>query len=238
SLTITNGADVVNSTDDGATNDYEIDVNGATSVTGTGSSIILYGGDLNGLDTNTLTLGSGGSLVLNSTTVQGTAVVEVDNGLFNIESGGTLTGAGRVDLEDALASPTNLITNNGTITANTRTAFIGTAPAAGTLQITASSPDARFDWDGSVGTLGTLNVNGNQTLDIDVDTGGDAFSGTMNLSTGSTIDIADAWALDSGTINVNTAAFGFIVIGADPNPGAAARIDGAAWSMTGGMIDL
>lgn len=238
SLTITNGADVVNSTDDGATNDYEIDVNGATSVTGTGSSIILYGGDLNGLDTNTLALGSGGSLVLNSTTAQGTAVAEIDNGLFAIDSGGTLTGNGRVDLEDSLAAPTDLMANNGTITANTRTVFIGSAPAAGTLQITASSPDARFDWDGTVGSLGTLNVNDNQTLDIDVDTGGDAFSGTMNLSTGSTIDIADTWALDSGDINVNTGAFGLIIIGGDPNPGAAARIAGANWDMTGGTINL
>lgn len=238
SLTITNGASVVNSTDNGATNDYEIDVSNATSVTGSNSSILLFGGDLNGLDTNTLTLGSGGSLILNSTTTQGTAVVEVDNGLFAIDSGGTLTGTGRVDLEDTLALSTVLLSNNGTITANTTAPFIGSEPAAGTLQITATSTDARFDWDGTFGTLGTLNVNGNQTLDIDVDTGGDAFSGTMNLSTGSTIDIADAWALDSGTISVNTGAFGFIIIGSDPGPGAAARIAGASWEMTGGSIDL
>lgn len=238
SLTVTNGADVVNSTDDGATDDYEILVNGATSVTGAGSSIIIYGGDPDGLDTNTLSVGSGGSIVLNSTTAQGTAVVEVDNGLFEINSGGTLVGTGRIDLEDNLASSTVLLENSGTITANTRPFFIGAAPAAGTLQITATDPNARFDWDGVVGSLGTLNVNGNQTLDIDVSTGTDAFSGTMNLFTGSTIDIADGWSLDSGTINANTAAFGLIIIGNDPNPGAAASIAGAGWTMTGGTINV
>lgn len=238
SLTITNGADVVNSTDEGATNDYEIDVNGATSVTGAGSSIVLYGGDVNGLDTNTLTLGSGGSLILDSTTPQGIAVAEIDNGLFTLDTGGTLIGTGRIDLEDSLVSPSVLLSNSGTISANTAPLFFGLAPAAGVLQITATDADARFDWDGGLVTLGTLNVNGNQTLDIDVDTGADAFSGTMNLATGATLDIQHAWSFDNGTINVNTQAFGFVPIGSDPNPGEAATIIGADWTMTGGEINL
>ena len=243
SLTITNGADVVNSTDNGATNDWELLVNGATSVTGAGSSIILYGGDPDGLDTNTLAVSGGGSIILNSGSASGTAVLEVDSSAansLNLGSGGTIIGTGRIDLDSSPVSATSLMLNNGTITANTNPIIIGFAPAAGTLQIAASSANARFDWDG--GGSGVLQVNGNQTLDIDVQPGAgagtDAFSGTMNLGTGSTLDIEHAWSMDSGTINANTAAFGLIIIGQDPNPGAAAKIDGANWTMTGGTINV
>ncbi|MEO2049961.1 MAG: PEP-CTERM sorting domain-containing protein [Pirellulales bacterium] len=238
SLTITNGADVVNSTTNGASDDFELIVNGATTVSGAGSSIIIYGGDPDGLDTNTLDINSGGSVILNSTSNSGTAVVEVDSGALTIADGGTLSGTGRVDLEDNLGVATRLLVNDGTITANTAPFFFGQAPSAGTLQITATSANARFDWDGTVPVTAELNVGGNQTLDIDVDTGGDAWSGDMNLFTGSTIDIAHAWSMDSGTIDVNTGAFGLIIIGQDPNPGAAAVIDGANWTMTGGTINL
>ncbi len=241
SLTITNGADVVNSTDNGATDDFELVVNGDTTVSGSGSSIIIYGGDPDGLDTNNLTINSGASVIINSTTAQGTAVIEVDGGsgtgLLDINSGGTLIGTGRIDLEAAPVSATNLISNDGTITANTTPLIFGFAPAAGTLQITALSTNARFDWDGSSGN-GVLNVNGNQTLDVDVDTGTDAFSGTMNLSTGSSLDMANGWSMDTGTINANTPAFGLIIIGQDPNPGPAAVIKGSNWTMTGGTINV
>lgn len=241
SLTVTNGADVVNSTDNGATDDFELIVNGATTVSGAGSSIIIYGGDPDGLDTNTLDINSGGSVILNSTTPQGTAVVEVDSGALTIADGGTLTGTGRVDLEGAGGAATDVLINNGTITANTATIFLGQAPAAGTLHIQgagANAANARFDWDGTIPITAEMNVNGNQTLDIDVDTGGDAWSGEMNLATGSTIDIEHAWSMDSGTINANTAAFGLIIIGQDPNPGAAATITGADWTMSGGTINI
>ena len=240
SLTITNGAGVINSTDNGATNDHELIVNGATTVSGAGSSILIYGGDPDGLDTNTLTINSGASVILNSTTNSGTAVVEVDGGAgaasLIVSSGGTLIGTGRIDLESALGSPTIVLTNDGAIIANTPTFFFGLAPNPGTLQITANDVDARFNWDG--GGSGVLQANGNQTLDIDVDPGVDGFGGTMNLSTGSTIDIANTWELDSGTINANTAAFGLIIIGQDPLPGAAARIAGGSWTMSGGTINV
>ncbi|MGL4514621.1 MAG: beta strand repeat-containing protein [Lacipirellulaceae bacterium] len=237
SLTVTGGADVVNSTDDGATNDWELLVNGATSVTGAGSSIVIYGGDPDGLDTATLTLGAGGSLFVNSTTASGLAVVEVDSGMFDVQAGGTLSGAGRIDLEDAVAVATVLLRNDGTITANTGSSLVFVAPAAGTLQLTATSTNARFDWDGTFGG-GILEANGNQTLDIDLDVSGDAFDGTIDLATGSTIDVAGPWSLGGGMINANTAAFGLIIIGQDPNPGAAARIAGGAWSMNGGTITI
>ena len=234
SLTITNGADVENSTDDGATNDFLLTVNGLTTVSDAGSSIVIFGADVNGLDTDNLTINSGGSVILNSTTPQGTAIVEVDGntgtGLLDINASGTLTGTGRIDLEAAPGAATTLISNDGTITANTTPPIFFQAPPVGTLLITATSANARFDWDGISGN-GVLQANGNQTLDINVTPGvgalADAFGGVMNLSTGSTIDISTAWELDSGTINANTPAFGLIIIGQDPNPGAAAHIAGA-----------
>ena len=244
SLTITNGADVVNSTDNGATNDFLLNVNGTTTVSDAGSSIVIFGADVNGLDTDNLTINSGASVILNSTTPQGTAIVEVDGntgtGVLNVNAGGTLTGTGRIDLEAAPVAATTLIFNDGSIIANTAgSIFFG--PPAGTLQITATSANARFDWDGGSGN-GILQANGNQTLDINVAPGAgavaDPFSGTMNLSTGSTIDISTAWALDTGTINANTPDFGLIIIGQDPDPGAAAHIAGAAWTMTGGTINI
>ncbi|MAT72458.1 MAG: hypothetical protein CMJ58_23395 [Planctomycetaceae bacterium] len=244
-LTVTNGADVVNSTDSGATNDFELIVNGDTSVSGSGSSIIIFGGDPDGLDTNNLTIGSGGSVILNSTTAQGTAVVEVDGdsgtGLLDID-GGTLIGTGRVDLEATPGVATTLLTNNGTITANTAPTFIGLAPAAGTLRLNATSANARFDWDGT-GTTATIlshtiNINGNQTLDVDISTGTDGYGGTMNLYTGSTLDMEFGWELDAGVINANTPAFGLIIIGQDPFPGPGATIAGADWSMTGGTVNI
>ena len=238
SLTITNGADVINSTSNGATDDFEILVNGATTVSDAGSSIIIYGGDLDGLDTDTLTITSGATVSLNSATAAGTAVLEVDGGAgpadLDVNADGTLNGNGRIDLESVLASPTTVLFNNGTITA-TQLGLIFGPPAAGTLQITADDADARFDWDGGGG--GMLQANGNQTLDIDVDPGLDAFSGTMNLGTGSTIDIANTWELDSGTINANTPSF-FIIIGEDPLPGPAAHVAGASWTMTGGTVNV
>lgn len=243
SLTITNGADVVNSTDSGATNDFELVVNGNTTVSDAGSSIVIFGGDPDGLDTNNLTIGNGGQVVLNSTTAQGTAVVEVDGdtgtGLFSINTGGTLGGTGRIDLEAAPVAATSLIVNDGSIIANTPALFF--APPAGTLRLNATSANARFDWDGPSGN-GVLQANGNQTLDIDVAPGvgaiADAFSGVMNLGTGSTIDISTAWELDAGMINANTPDFGPIIIGQDPDPGPAAHIAGAAWTMSGGTINV
>ena len=252
SLSITNGADVVNSTDSGATNDFRLNVSGLTTVSGAGSQILIYGADFppfifssaSGLDTDRLTINNGGTVTLNSTTAQGLAIVEVDGttgtGLLDINTGGMLRGTGQIRLAENPASSTVLISNNGAITANTPTFFFGAAPAAGTLRIFASganAANARFDWDGSPSN-GVLNVNGNQTLDIDVSTGIDAFGGAMNLFTGSTIDIAHGWRLDTGTINANTAAFGLILIGQDPNPGAPAVIDGANWTMTGGTIEI
>jgi hypothetical protein len=239
SLTLSSAAGVTNSTDSGATgpNTREIIVNGATDLTGANTNLLLYGRAGDAFDTNTLTLSGGARVTLNSQAGIGDAVLEVDSGLLDIGAGSLLTGNGRVDLETVSpGAPHIVLRNDGEITAG-NIGLVFLEPPVRTLQLIATSSDALFDWDGISGN-GVLNVNGNATLDIDVSTGTDGFGGVMNLSTGSTLDMAHAWSLDAGTINVNTAAFGFVLPGNDPNPGAAARIAGAAWTMTGGTINI
>jgi hypothetical protein len=239
SLTLSSAAGVTNSTDSGATgpNTREIIVNGDTTLTGANTNLLLYGRNGDAFDTNTLALSGGARVTLNSQAGIGDAVLEVDTGLFSISAGSSLTGNGQVDLEMADTGATHIVLqNDGEITAG-HIGIVFLAPPARTLNLAATSPNARFDWDGVFGA-GVLNINGNATLDVDVSTGVDAFGGTMNFGTGSTLDMAHAWALDAGTINANTAAFGFVIPGNDPSPGAAARIAGAAWSMTGGAINV
>ena len=171
SLTITNGADVVNSSDNGATNDFELIVNGLTTISGAGSTFFVIGGDPDGLDTQGLTINSGGTLNLNSTTAQGTAVVEIESGLLDLNDGGTIIGQGRIDFEDSAAAVTTVFSNDGTLTANTASGIFGLAPAAGTLQLNdGGNANRRFDWDGTVPVTAAININGNQTLDVDIPT--------------------------------------------------------------------
>ena len=141
SLTITNGADVVNSSDNGATNDFELVVNGHTNVSGAGSTIFIIGADNNdGLDTDTLIIESGGQVQLNSQTPQGTAVVEVDNGLLENRAGGIIFGNGVVEVVKTVALPSTLFINDGTIIAGNIGTLPFSSPPARTLSITASTP--------------------------------------------------------------------------------------------------
>ena len=230
SLTITGGADVVNSTDDGATNDFRLLVNGATTISGAGSSIVIYGGNPEGLDTNTLTINSGAALGLNSQPAAGLAVVQVDSGALTNNVGGTILGNGRIDLTNAPVAATTLLNNEGTLTAS-YFGFILLEPPTTTLQITATSANARVDLDGTLGGNGIVNVNRNATLDIDVPIS-DFFSGDLNLSAGATLDIAGAWTIDSATVDVNTPG---ILVGTG---GPAAHLAGGAITMTGGTLTL
>lgn len=230
SLTITNGADVINSSDNGATTEFELLVNGPTTISGVGSSITVYGGAPDGLDTATLTLNSGATLNLNSQAAVGTAVVEVDSGAITNNVGGTIIGNGRIDLESAPGVVTTLLNNEGTLTAGSFGLIILNPPAT-TLQITATSANARVDLDGVVGGNGIVNVNRNATLDVDVPLS-DSFGGVMNLGAGSTLDIASPWAINTGVVNINTP--GFIV----GSGGPAAHLAGGAISFTGGTLAL
>ena len=244
SLTITNGADVENSTDNGATNDFLLTVNGLTTVSDAGSSIVIFGADVNGLDTDNLTINSGGSVILNSTTPQGTAIVEVDGntgtGVLDINASGTLTGTGRIDLEAAPGAATTLIATTVRSRQIRRPRY-----SSRRLRSERCSSPRPAPTPGSTGTgLAVMAFCRPMAIRRSTSTSrrrgalADAFGGVMNLSTGSTIDISTAWELDSGTINANTPAFGLIIIGQDPNPGAAAHIAGAAWTMTGGTVNV
>ncbi len=226
SLTLSNGADV-------DTNGNELIVNGVTTLGGSSTQLIVRNnGGVDSFDTNELIVNSGGTVSMFN------GRLEVDSSLIDLNNGGTIIGSGLIDLEGADVTATNVFSNDGTLTANTAPIFIGGSPAPGTLQVRAlgaNAANARFDWDGLVPITAVLQVNGNQTLDIDVQPN-DAYSGTINLNTGGTIDIANSWELDTGTINVNTGAFGLIIIGQDPNPGPGAHIDGANWTMSGGNV--
>ena len=59
-----------------------------TTISDAGSTITIYGGDPEGLDTDNLTINSGATVSLNSQTVQGNAILQVDGG----------TGTGLLDL--------------------------------------------------------------------------------------------------------------------------------------------
>jgi len=229
SLTITNGADVINSTDAGATTEFELIVNGATTISNAGSSITVYGGVPDGLDTDTLTINSGGALGLNSQAAVGTAVVEVDNGALTNNVGGTIFGNGRIDLEDNPVAVTTLLNNEGTLSAGSL-GLILIAPAT-TLQITAVNANARVDLDGTLGGNGIVNVNRNATLDVDVPIS-DTFGGDLNLSAGATLDIADGWSIDGGTVDVNTPG---VIAG---TAGPAAHLAGGLFGMSSGTIAI
>lgn len=243
SLTLGNGADVTNS-DDGGTTTYRLGVGrnlpifvrgGVTIGSNGGPSVLtLYRAPSVGqrsLQTDFLTINDGGLVRMISN--GGESSLEVDDGFLFIGAGGKLSGTGTINLDDETVSPTKFF-NHGTLTANTPSSLLS-PPAAGTLQIRAASPQARFDWDGTGN--GRIEVDGNQALDIDVRQA-NGFEGTMNLATGATLDVQHSWDLTSGQINVNTAAFDIVPIGQDPSPGSAARLAGASWSMQGGSIAL
>lgn len=221
SLTLSGGADVDTTT-------HELLVNGATIVGGAGSSIFLRDNPSlvdQSLDTNTLTINAGGTVQMFAG-----SILEVDNGLLEINADGIFTGNGIVQLFDNPVAATQLMENSGTLTATSNSSGDIFGSASATLTINASSVNARLDLDGDAET-GVVNINRADTLDINV-TLDDPFSGTMNLGEGSTLDILSAWSLSVGDININT---GGIIVGFQ---GAAATITGGAFTMTSGNLNL
>lgn len=184
SLDILNGVDVINSTDDGATNGFRLAVFELTQVGGVGSSIVIYprtSGLGNGFD--------GGSLIIFPDGLVHMAGGNATTLFLAIAAGGMLTGHGMfvVASSDPSSPP-----NSGTIRAE-----------GGTLTIE-SDFGGTFDLDGA--EFGVLEaVDGVATLVIDVDIGGDDFSGTVNIDAGNTINFQQVWATDTGAINFNAA---------------------------------
>ncbi|MDA1177740.1 MAG: hypothetical protein O2931_02975 [Planctomycetota bacterium] len=239
SVTLGNGADIVNSDDDGVSF-FELQVDNGVTVGSTAatSRITLFRAPtgLQSLDANTVTINDNGEIRLISSSGNAlNAILEVDNGLLNVATGGTIVGMGLIQLTDTLAAPTTLMRVDGNLTAGyVTTGLIPIFIPASTLRITASDPNARLDLDGP-SSNGVVSVNRNATLDIDVQIGDgaalDAFDGTMNLGDGATLDIQHDWILSNAEINVNTPGS---IVGA----GTAARITGGTMTMSLGTITL
>ncbi len=180
-LTMSGGIDLF-------TNDFDLTVDGLVQLTGASTNLFI-GGAASELNADNLTINSGGTVELSG----GTLTLDEESGtsLLDINAGGTLSGHGVITFADTPLLATTLLSNDGTLTALSRAAIIINPPPVGTLQINDSSVGGRVDLDGVSGA-GIVNVNRNQTLDLNVPLS-DAFSGTMNLFQSSKFDSSSAW---------------------------------------------
>lgn len=212
------------------TNDFDLTVDGLVQLTGSGTDLIV-GGSASLLSADSVAINTDASIIMQGGTIS--VVEETGSGSFNINSGGTLTGNGVINLNDAVAGGTSLMTLSGGVLTAASTPSGGDifGTTASTLTINVADVDARIDLDN---VSPTVNVSRNDTLDINgiSHDASDPFSGTLNLSDGATIDMSAAWQTDSGTINANT---GGIIIGSAGSP---ATIAGAAFTLGGGSINL
>jgi fibronectin-binding autotransporter adhesin len=224
-LTMSGGIDLF-------TNEFDLTVDGLVQLTGAGTILVIYE--------------AAGSVNADNVTINASAFVQIDGGLLtldeelgssllDINAGGTLSGNGVITFADTPALATTLLVNDGTLTASSQGALIFSPPPVGTLQINDSSAGGRIDLDGA-GELGVVNVNRNQTLDLNVPLA-DSFNGTLNLAHNATFDSSSAWTLAGGSINVNN---GF-VDGVFPNPDILADVSvikGGALTQSGGVINV
>jgi len=214
-----------------STGRFDLLVDGLAQLSGVGTNLFVEGvGSTFAADD--VTIGSGSTAEL----VGGTLVADDEGllaiGTIGISSGGALEGHGEVTLADSPLAANTLFNNNGTLTAVTRVFVIGQNPAANTLSIN-SADTARIDLDGS-GETGVVNVNRNQTLEIN-GTLSDEFNGTLTMTQDTTLDVSSAWTLGAGgAINANNGeGFGIPTI-----PAGSSTISGGALTQTGGTITL
>ena len=224
-LTLSGGIDLL-------TNGNDLAVDGLVQLSGSGTNLFV-GGGASELNADNVTINSGGVLELTG----GSLVIDEESGtgLLQMNAGGTFAGNGTLTFADTPILATTLLRNDGTLTALSRGLTIFTPPPVGTLTINDSSIGGRVDLDGG-GTAGVVNVNRNQTLDINVPLS-DNFAGTMNLFHNATLNMSTAWTMDGGTILADN---GF-VDNSLPNPDIPADIStiaGAAFTQTGGTINV
>ncbi|MAT73253.1 MAG: hypothetical protein CMJ58_27525 [Planctomycetaceae bacterium] len=231
-LNITNGAEI-------HTDIWNLQVWNETTLSDAGSAMFVSdyfaGGSADSLVTDTLTVNDGAAVYIESDVPADWNFVHIwVNDLLDVNAGGTLQGFGRVVLDSRpLAEPTTMLDNNGLIRAYKAPEPGHSVPEPGSLIITSTDPDARVDLDGPGAVFGRLQVNANQVLDIQVPLA-DAFGGTIDLHTGARFRVEDPWELNGdAVVNVNTRE-----IGTSSTPGDAATITGAAWTMTGGTINV
>lgn len=173
---------------------FDLAVNGLTQLTGASTNLFIGGANAE-LSTHNLTTGGGGNVELVGGTLNVSDPLIAVNGVLTINSGGTLSGNGIVNL-DSPTSVTTLLNNSGTITALSRPANILLPPPVGMLTIGGGSANTRIDLDGSAEN-GVVNVNRNQTLNI-LSALSDVFNGTLNMAQNTTFNLSSAWTLGPG----------------------------------------
>lgn len=188
------------------TESYFLDVNGAITLSDAGTILRAGESDTIGLPPTSvsaynITVNDGATYAnANFTSIIDPAGI----GLLNINTGGTLAGHGLIRSGDGIGTPTVVFSNDGVIRpGSVSDGFIiaGGNPTARTLTLASIDIDGRIDLDGVFGD-GALDINRNQTLDIDLAVNDD-FDGTIDLSHNATLDIESAWEF-AGTMNVAT----------------------------------
>jgi hypothetical protein len=227
-LTMSGGIDL-------ATDGHNLTVNGLAQLVNASTNLVIEQATSQ-VSADSVTINSGGQVRLAGGTLR--VIEETGNGTLDINASGTLSGNGTVNMADAVPGVTTLIINDGTISASTFTLIIVGGPPAGTLALNAADPtDARIDLDGTSGN-GVVNVFRNQTLDNNL-TLSDDFSGDANLFHNSTLDMAAAWTLDTGTIDVDNGFVPGSVIPFIPAiPADVSFIAGGAFTQSGGTITI
>jgi hypothetical protein len=214
------------------TNDNDMSVFGPVQLTGANTNLFIQGNP-SLFVADDLTINSGADVRL----IDGSLTVNklVGSGLLDVNAGGTLSGWGAVNLNDAVTAGSILLVNDGTISAVSDPIGHQTAPPLGTFSINASDADTRIDLDGATNT-GTVQVMRNQTLDINVPLASGSFRGSMNLFQNSTLDIP-SWNLTGGTITIDN---GFLNNPLpDPDiPAGVAFLNGFAFTQAGGTINV
>ncbi len=215
----------MSNTADLSLNNFTLTVNGTVTIGGTGPDLHV-GGSAARLDADQIFINNGGQLELTGGSVR--IAQAAATGSINIATGGELTGHGSIQLDDGgVPANTRLFVNTGTLSAASTGIFL--PPAAGTLTINTFDANGRIDLDGGGG--GQVNVFRNQTLDINI-TLFDAFSGHMFLAQNSVLDIANAWSLDSGSIDANNGTVSLL------SPRGTSFIRGGAFTQSGGTITV
>jgi hypothetical protein len=216
-LTMSGGIDLL-------LNGNDLTVNGG-NVTLSGASTLLDVPTNSLLNTDDVFVNASASLRLRGGTL--TMAETGGDAVMTVAAGGALGGFGTINSTDVIAAAdTTVLSVGGSLVV---TSFDLFSQQAATLAVNVPA-NGRVDLDQ---TGAVIDITRNDTLDIngaahDVD----AYSGTLNLAEGATIDMSNAWGMNAGSINANTN-------GINVNTaGAAATIAGATFTQTAGTINL
>ncbi len=207
-------------------NGNDLTVNGG-NVTLSGASTLLDIPTNSTLNSDDVFVNADASLTMHGGTI--TMAQSVGDAVLTVAAGGAMGGFGTIHSTDAISVPnTTVFSLGGNLVV---TSFDLFSQQAATLAINVPA-NGRVDLDQ---TNAVIDIARNDTLDINGaahDPAVDAYSGTLNLAEGATLDMSNAWGMNSGSIhaethgiNVNTA-------------GTAATIAGATFTQSGGTIDL